>query len=195
MFIIFPLILILGSIVAIFAIVWRKRIYLRKLDALEFENGISFWVSMYPELNEVFNKVQLSKYKDHLLTELEKALRRLRIVSLKIENKVSHWLERMPKVLESTAVETNTGNGTTKETTLVNLVVNGDDWKKQEQEFVMEIAKSPKNAQLYRKLGALYMKQKLWEDALESLKTAVNLDPEDLESKARLEKVVQKVSL
>jgi tetratricopeptide (TPR) repeat protein len=199
MFLLIPFIIVLGSFCGIFIIVWRKRAYIRKLDAIEFGDGVSFWVSMFPELKSGFHKINSAKYKEHFLSETEKLLRRLKIVSLKIENAASRWLERFPKSnshANSSGQEVSEKTEESGKETHLNgqAYFNGSAWKQREQELIIEIAKSPKNGDLYKELGNLYFGQKQWEDAKEALRAAFNLMPEDLEIKARLDKILRRFS-
>ncbi len=67
------------------------------------------------------------------------------------------------------------------------------DLKAEEQRLIIEIAKNPKDATLYRELGNIYMKTGEINDAWESFKKALELEPTDEESKGKLEKLSKKL--
>ena len=56
-----------------------------------------------------------------------------------------------------------------------------------------EIAKNPKDAELYKELGQIYLKTGEDSDAFESFKKALELNPGDAETKAKLNKVAVKL--
>ena len=61
--------------------------------------------------------------------------------------------------------------------------------KQEEQRLIIEIAKDPKNSLLYRMLGDIYVKTKEIDDAIQSYKKAIELEPTDQSSLDKLEKL------
>lgn len=174
----------------ILLIVWRKFPYLKKLpiDAEQKMVG-SFFSDFFPELQQSFKKLDWVSYQGYLLREFEKFLRRLKVVSLKLEG----WANSLIKKIKSNTPEVkNTKEAISQAVKVVTGPVKvfpvepPVNYKKEEQSLIIEIAKDPKNAELYRRLGDIYIAMKNFVDAQESLKTALKLDPDDDKTKDKL---------
>ena len=61
--------------------------------------------------------------------------------------------------------------------------------KKEEHALIIEIAKNPKNPELYKKLADIYILTENFADAAEALETALKLDPEDKKTEVKLRAV------
>ena len=185
MYIIIPLVIIAVSIMAVGAIVWRKFPYLKKLSADSAsipENGLL--AGFFPEARNYLKKIDLSIYRDLFFKELEKFLRRLRVVSLKLDSFTRHLIDKIR------------ANGSEKETIehLTPLPPDSLESKVatpaiEEHNLIIEIAKNPKNAGLYKKLADLYILAENFSDAAESLETSLKLDPDDKKTEAKLRAV------
>ena len=70
-----------------------------------------------------------------------------------------------------------------------------DQLKKEEQTLIVEIAKSPKDVDLYKKLADIYIEMGNNEDAHEALSAAYNLKPGDEELSKNLEKIKKHLSI
>lgn len=193
-------------IVSITAIVWvigRKFVYLKKLTPEVIESVVpeqeSFWVEFFPGLAAYFNSTSLRQHRLNFLAELEKFLRKFRLLSLKLDTVTNQLIHRVRKSVvhhedvineEAAAIQVEqdariingaNSNGTVK------------DWKEEEQKLIIEIAKDPKNAELYKKLGNIYAKTGEWYDAVESFKKATELNPEDENVKIKFERASKKL--
>jgi len=62
-----------------------------------------------------------------------------------------------------------------------------------EKRYINKIVKNPKDITAYRKLGDLYMEVKNYKDAIESYKMVVKLKPDDIDTKSKLEDIVNRV--
>src|SRR3989344_7570025 len=95
MYIILPLVVIVISTAVMAVVVGRKVPYLRKLpvDAGVPESGIVG--GFLPEVFHFFKKIDLSFYQDLFFKELEKFLRRLRVVSLKIDSFTKQLIDKI----------------------------------------------------------------------------------------------------
>ena len=142
----------------------------------------------FPEVASYFKKVDLTSYKNHLMKELEKFLRRLRVLSLKLDGFTNKLLAKIKSE--------NVKNGHTlaqefKDESSVKVITKKESpeerAKKEEQALIIEIAKNPKNPDLYKKLAEIYIVLKNSSDARESLKAALELNPEDHKTKEKLE--------
>ena len=60
--------------------------------------------------------------------------------------------------------------------------------------MILEIAKNPKDAELYKKLGQVYLRTGESGDAFESFKKALELNPDDAETKTKLEKISSRLN-
>ncbi|MBI2058100.1 MAG: tetratricopeptide repeat protein [Candidatus Yanofskybacteria bacterium] len=195
MYLLIPLFIILGSLFGVLFIVWRKVPYLKKITDPVSASSIdltplAFFSDFFPEVAGYFKRVDLGSYKNHLMKELEKFLRRLRVISLKLDSFTN-------KLLAKIKTE-NVRNGHSlaqefKEGAEVKTIQRKESLteraKKEEQALIIEIAKNPKNPELYKKLAEVYLSVKNFSDAKESLETALELDPEDQQTKEKLEMV------
>src|SRR3989344_9178074 len=156
----------------IFFIVWRKMPYLRKLTVTDVQSGQSIWSDLFPELASGVNSTRLKHYRGVWLLELEKVLRRLRVMSMKMDRMSDSLIKRIrnvterkhpagstssPQVLPAAVLKTEEQ---TKQATT-------DEMKREEQRLIIEIAKNPKNSALYDVLGDLYVKMSNFADAKE----------------------------
>ena len=183
MFILIPLVLILLSAAGIFAIIWRKLPYLRKLSVTDVHSGPGILADFFPELSENINSTRLKHYRMVWFIELEKFLRRLRVLSLKIDRASDSLIIKIRKFTE-------------RKHPLVTEPVLEDKKKaikEEEQRLIIEIAKNPKSPSLYEALGDLYVKMKNFTDAKESYEAAIELDPSKEELKVKHSQVVQKL--
>lgn len=202
MYIIIPLAIILISALAMILVVWRKLPYLKKLpvDSVSVpEAGIL--ESFFPEARRYLRKIDFSLYRELFFKELEKFLRRLRVVSLKLD-RFSHQL--IDKIHANGSTKANvehlsaspvggakTAGGETALPAVLPVLSVEEKQKKEEYVLIVEIAKNPKNAELYKKLADLYILSENFSDAAEALETALKLDPEDKKTAAKL-RAVQK---
>lgn len=198
MFFIIPFGIFIISITAICWIISRKFVYLKKLAPevieLSSETQKGFWEEFFPGFAARFSGSKIRELRLNFLAEFEKFLRKLRLLSLKLDTATGHLLHRVRKSVvrhegilnvEAAArierVETLNGNGRSK------------DWKEEEQRLIIEIARSPKDVQLYKKLGNIYIKIEEWHDAAESFKKALELNPEDETTRNKLTRLLKKL--
>lgn len=197
MFILIPLILILVSVVGISVIVFRKMPYLNKLTP-ETHTGGDVLADLFPEFSEGFKSLKLREYGNLWLVELEKLLRRLRVISLKMDRISDSWIKKIRNgnvsritaqvVTEKTEVAENPviKVQTTPQTTI-------EDMKREEQKLIIEIAKNPKDSKLYEILGDLYVKMNNFSDAKESYEAAIELNPNSETLQKKLSQVGEKM--
>lgn len=162
--------------------------YLKKLSLADVQLGPNMWIDFFPELSKSVNgaSTRLQRYREVWLLELEKLLRRLRILSLRTDRmsdslikKIRRFTERKQDGLHSLPAEIKGTTGI-KNQGLMGQVATEDtvgDMKKEEQRLIIEIAKNPKNSSLYEVLGDLYMKMSNFADAKESYEAAMELNP------------------
>lgn len=203
MFFVVPFGIFVVSITAITWVIGRKFVYLKKLTPEVVESVVpeqeSFWVEFFPAWAAYFNSINLRQHRLNFLAEFEKFLRKFRLLSLKLDAATNHLIRRIRKSVmhhesvineEAAAIQVEqdarvsngvNSNGTVK------------DWKEEEQKLIIEIAKNPKNAEFYKKLGNIYAKTGEWYDAVESFKKSLELDPEDAGIKIKLERASKKL--
>lgn len=193
MYLVIPLFLISGLVLGTLVIIARKFPYLKKLpvDAEQKTAGNFFW-EFFPEWHLVYKKVDWAAYWGHLLREFEKFLRRLKVFSLKIET-LSNTLIRK---IKTNGYYQNGGSAANRvaveavksaaEAVPIFPVEPIADYQKEEQSLIIEIAKDPKNPELYRRLGDVYLAMKNFLDAKDSLTTALKLDPEHEKTREKL---------
>jgi tetratricopeptide (TPR) repeat protein len=199
LFFIIPIGIFLASLLLIFWVIARKFVYLKKLAPETLESTVNvqrnFLAELFPELSIFLKKINLQDWKVIILGEFEKFLRKLRLISLRIDAITNQLIHKVRK--ETIYQEEFSSQGAESEKTEIPISVKEDeekDWRKKEQELIIEIAKSPKDANLYKKLGDIYLEAGEWQDAVESFKKALELDPEDPHVKIKLEQASEKMA-
>lgn len=205
MYLILPLSIFVVSIVMIAVIVRRKFVYLKKLtpEMVEATMGSpeSFWIELFPEAVVLIKRINLRAFGVESLNEFEKLLRKLRLISLKIDtitNKLIHRVRKETKqqeeilVKEAKIEEEKKSNGDVSDI-IEELGSSYDDLKQKEQLLIIEIAKNPKDAQLYRELGNIYMRIGDWDDAKQSFGKVLEYDSSDDVTKRKLGRVLAKL--
>ncbi|OGM99443.1 MAG: hypothetical protein A3B91_01190 [Candidatus Yanofskybacteria bacterium RIFCSPHIGHO2_02_FULL_41_29] len=218
MFILIPSLLILCSVLGIAIIIWRKKSYIKKLYSLDIAGG-SFEMSVvngssisapagfswkaygadfFPEIKVLIDKLGLHKYKTIWLREAEKILRKTRLVSLRVDNFSDSLIKKIRRVHINGQL-----NGKTSSEELVedkNQMIESEAkpispnfLKNEEQRLVMEIAKNPKNPDLYESLGDLYIEMDNFVDAKESYEAAIELSPQKESLKIKLSGALERL--
>lgn len=133
-----------------------------------------------------------------LINWLEKLLRKSRIVFLKIDNFISQWIQ---KAREKSQVLTIRYQAWLAQHKIWRLRVKNkeedgmmaDTLKAQEQAYIKLLAQDPKNAEIYRRLGNIYLVQKNYQDARQTFEQVLILNPQDKKTKAKLEQILRQV--
>ncbi len=192
-------------LISLFLIAWltaRKFVYLKKLAPGVIDNldmvQENFCAEFFPEAAQHLKMAKLREYGAAILAEFEKFLRRLRLISLRIDTFMSQLVHRVRKS-NARREETLDREMESEVEKDINRPVRAGDAKKQdlkeeEQKLIIEIAKNPKDAELYKRLGQVYLKTGESGDSFESFKKALELNPEDGETKAKLEKIAVKLN-
>src|SRR3989344_2422984 len=98
MFLLIPIIFIISSAIGIVAIIWRKKDYIEKLHILNTTGSGSdssatinpefSWLVLgtefLPEIKGILERIKINEYKTMWLMDIEKLLRRTRLIFLKI---------------------------------------------------------------------------------------------------------------
>lgn len=176
-----PLALIAGSFYGISRIAWPKFKGLRRREDLP-EIKDDFWRLMLPEFFSFLNltRSKLKIFRSNAAADYEKFLRKVRILSLKTDNFINKLLEKRQKKASRPEFKKAEINGQ-KEPNVY--------FKTRENNLIAEIAKNPKDKNLYKSLAALYMESKMYDDAEEAYNVVLELDPNDAEAKKSLEKI------
>lgn len=197
MFILIPLVLILGSLAAIFFIIYKKLPQLKNISLPDGNTGsvsqdlggssgnykklsVKLFNDFFPEITERIGKIKFKEYKDAWLAELEKFLRRLRVASLKIDRFSDHLIKKIrtvgdtrPKIRAAEETIQHPAKIIQNKPVLENI----ESLKSEEQKLIIEIAKNPKDYRFYELLGDLYVKMENFGDAKESYEAAKELNP------------------
>ncbi|MEK9157578.1 MAG: hypothetical protein AAB638_00095 [Patescibacteria group bacterium] len=179
MFIIIPTILIGISIVGMVVIVRRKMPYLRKLSPEAHIAGDSLFGDFFPELVEWYGSINIKDYRQASLREIEKVLRRMRLVFLKIDHASDRLIKKV-RHTHLTAELENTHEVVVPEPVVVPEISVEEDLKAREQQLIIDISQDPKNSALYETLGDLYMKMESVSDAKEAYEAALGFNPDNL---------------
>jgi tetratricopeptide (TPR) repeat protein len=184
-------------------IVFRKMPYLNKLTPethMPVRTGVmgDFLADLLPEFSEVVKGLKLKEYVHPWLVELEKFLRKLRVVSLKMDRISESWIKKIRKGHGFRTTHSSIAEKTEAEETRVLKVqpapkTSLEDMKREEQRLIIEIAKNPKDAKLYEILGDLYIKINNFSDAKESFDAAIELNPHNEELQKKRSQVLQKM--
>jgi len=196
-----PVLLIIVSLLTAFVVIARKFPYLKKLTPSAEQSFSATWVwDFVPEVRERYQRIDWIAQKNFWLKEGEKFLRRIRLAFLKIDS-ATHALI---KKLSVSRLEEVTGDGLKEEavkpseiTSPVAPIIAPKDHaelKRDEQALIIAVAKDPKNPELYRQLAMVYMELGNPGDATESLRTVMQLDPEDKTSEQRLAELERRAS-
>lgn len=205
MFILIPLILILASVGGILFIVSRKLPHLKKLAEAESSNGVpteNGWYALVydlcPEVWDWTKSIKVKEYKEVWFIETEKLLRRLRLVSLKMDRFSDSLIKKIRSRTYSNGGLTYTGNDERNNgqapSDLEAEKNEKEEFKKAEQKLILEIAKNPKSTVLYEELGNLYAKMGDYRDAKESYEAAIELNPNNEELKKKLSFALEKLN-
>lgn len=201
MYLYIPLGIFVISVTVIVWIVSRKFVYLKKLEPKTVEASsadIGFWEEMFPEATSGFKKIKIRQFGVNILSELEKILRKLRLLSLKIDTLTGKLIHRVRKSTQKhEAIIDKEGereeDNKPQEIDPFDLGSSTkEELKQKEQYLIIEIAKNPKDALLYRELGSLYMRTGELEDAKESFEKALDLEPDE-NTKRKLGRVMAKL--
>ncbi len=184
MFIIIPLALIVLSLIGMLVVVRSKIPYLRKLSPESHEVSDNILHDFFPELMGWLNNIPWHKYYTVSLKELEKALRRMRLVFLKIDHVSARLIQKVRHTHLSNQIERSIAiqPEVTSEVSVIPPMEivsepTAEDLKGQEQQLIIEIAQDPKNAGLYEKLGDLYLRMDSASDAKEAFEAGLGFNP------------------
>lgn len=195
MFLIIPLALVFAALVGITVIVWRKMPYLRKLMPESHQVGTTVLHDFAPELIDWFQSIPWRQYLRNALVELEKFLRRARLVMSWLDRVSDQFIHKVRRVHQETARQHEQIIAERAEEAAVKQEepdeIDMDDpeqLKQEEQRLIVAIAQNPKDAELYSRLARVYMRLQNYTDAIEALEQAVKNAPEDEMLAKRLER-------
>lgn len=218
MFLIIPILVILSSILAIVAVIWRKRPYLNEMIA-SGENSPGFNLSpnfslteygaeFFPELADLIRKIKISRYKNMGLMEIEKSLRKTRLIFLKIDRLSDALIKKIRKVHLNGQLKSHLAEEKSKEEGSDRVIAVADNKKEsseeknissnflknEEQRLIIEIAKNPKDSSLYEMLGDLYIEMENFTDAKESYEASIELNPQNESLRQKLSGALEKLN-
>ena len=218
MFLLIPLLIIFVSILAITAIIWRKRPYLKEMITAggnnpEFNLNSNFSFMEYgeeffPELGGLLSKIKIHKYKSIGLMEVEKFLRKTRLVFLKIDRVSDVLIKKVRKVHLNGQLKGHMAEEKLHEDNSSSIISVTDNKKEieetktispiflknEEQRLIIEIAKNPKDAHLYEMLGDLYIEMDNFPDAKESYEASIELNPQNSTLKQKLSSALERLN-
>lgn len=167
----FPQLIIILSVAGILVIIIRKIPVLSKEEMAWEQEEIILkrrWVFLQQRLNYSIKKLRRNieilkqkKYFKSFLGFLEKTLRKIRVLSLKIDNKISGWIEKLKRAQDIA----------------------------EEKKWIKIIANDSQNIEAYKKLGEFYFQRKDYEKAKESFKKVLSLNSHDEEARERLKEL------
>jgi tetratricopeptide (TPR) repeat protein len=206
LFILIPLLIILFALIGIGVIVYKKIPFLQKLTPESHEVGETVFHDFFPEVVTAHKSFNFKEYKEKSLRELEKILRRMKLVVSSIERWSESLIQRVRKVHRKTALEVKKAEEQVAEDNSIAIAqqdlvdirpktkdMSDDELRAEEQRLIVEIAKDPKNSMLYEDLGNVYVKLRSFQDAKDSFEAAFKLDPENQKLEKKLSNVVSKL--
>ena len=209
MFLLIPFLFLIFSTIGVAVIVFRKKSYLNKLSILNTngsgENAVlgfswkTYGTDFFPEIKVLIDKIEFTKYRAHWLVEVEKFLRKARVLSLRMDRVSDLMIKKIRRIhlndklnghtsSEHEVVEnpiTGMAGSTTMSTTFL---------KNEEERLIIEIAKNPKDGKLYEQLGDLYVEMNNFIDAKESYEAAIELSPQNIHLKEKLSSALEKIT-
>lgn len=201
LFLTIPILCAVLAMAGVTVIVWRKMAFLRKLTPESHEMGDTWFHDMAPEAIDWVRGIQWRQALRSMLIEFEKVLRQGRILMSAVDRASDRLVHKVRRVHEEThrqVQEKQAQIEAAKEEEEQDLeAIDLDDpeqLKLREQSLIVEIAQSPKDATLYSDLARVYVKLGNFADAIESLQTAVKLDPEHPTLAKRLEALKKRVA-
>lgn len=179
---------------------YRKFSYLVKLSPEAHEVSDNICEDFFPELISWFKRIPWHQYRQISLQELEKGLRRARLVFLKIDHVSARLIQKVRRTHLETNIEHNASVQAEIQTDLVvpehmEVVVEPapEDLKGQEQQLIIEIAQDPKNAVLYETLGDLYLKMDNTSDAKEAFEAGLGFGPDNITLARKYSRLLKKL--
>jgi len=210
LFLIVPISLIVISLAGIFFIFFRKKSYLSDLAVSQGTNGgvksdtwTELFFSFFPEIDSGLRRMKLKEHIAVWLLEIEKYLRKARLIFLRIDRLSDGLIKKIRKFHlthkageELSGVSTGSIEGELPSVAPVKRKEEQsqlDAFRKEEQRLILEIAKNPKDPGLYEVLGDMYMKTDNLTDAKESYEAAIELSPQNDFIKEKLSLVLEKM--
>lgn len=209
MFDLLPQIIIIASISGIIVIIARKLPLLSSIpkDAkISDISGKADFIKTPGFLNKLLLTIKGFKYSEHFhrfLDLSERFLRKLKIVFLKLENKITDWAEflrqQSQKVRirrEGIGIEIKNGGDDCPEVLRLDKKSGSGASAQEEREidlieekYIAEITKNPRDIEIYRMLGELYIKKNNISDAREAFRQILRLNPSDKDAGLKLMKL------
>lgn len=213
MFIIILYLLIILSIAGLIIVVIGKIPTLSKLSDREMAI-----LSNKKNFIQKCREINFRQYFFNFIVKLEKVLRKLKIVFLKVENMLTKWIKKLGessqtmghksrewiKHKEEKKIEKKNGGFKKPEKPDDIVIVAKQPVKsilpfselekptKEEQQWIDLIVENPKNITAYKFLGLLYWKQHNYSDAKASLEMAVKLGSQDKKVQGIIEEIKEK---
>jgi len=200
-FIIIPLSLSLVALIAATVIVWRKMPYLRKLTPESHEVGQTLLHDFAPELMEWIAGIPWRRFVHNVLVEFEKILRWGRVLMSSVDRASDRFIRRVRRVHEETARQQEEIRVQREEELIARQTEEPDELdmddpeqlRAEEQRLIVAIAQNPKDALLFSRLARVYMRLESYADAVDSLKAAAKLAPDDESIAKRLERAQRRL--
>ena len=170
---------------------------LKEKDIADNSSATGFWTEFLPEVNSFLGNINFQSYRKTYIVGFEKFLRRLRVLSLRIDSftynliaKIKSSSQKNSEVEQSKPLNKGELNIKTEEEDSRPIIIlsKEENLEQEEQELILRIARDPKNTKLYKKLGSIYLRLKNYDDAAESFKTALKLNPENEDLKLQFDK-------
>lgn len=216
MFLLIPILFFAFSTIGVAIIVFRKKNYLNKLSVLNTagNNGNvvtsfswkAYGTDFFPEIKALIDRIEFSKYRANWLIEVEKFLRKARVLSLRMDRISDVLIKKIRRIHLNDKLNGHTSGEfeavKTSEDIIENLTIDRASsttmsatfLKNEEERLIIEIAKNPKDAVLYESLGDLYLEMDGWTDAKESYEAAIELNPQNESLKQKLSSALAKLT-
>jgi len=189
-----PYLIIILSLIGLACIIYRKIPTLIKLPLEPAENGAPD-VSLREKTVNIIKALAHPNYWLVFLGWLEKSLRKIRILFLKLDNFFISLIAKSREKSHEMAIKSREWMSERRMKKIDKLKMLADlrRTSEEKEEMLLSILKqNPRDIKAYKELGALYLEQNNLHDAEAAFKEALRINPEDEIAILKLEEIKTK---
>ncbi len=186
---IFVLALLVAGVIVVQKFPYLKRLSPDVIDA-STESQSSMAHDLLPFVSTYWERLDFPRKKVALMSELEKILRKFRLLFLRIEHSMVRVIDalRRRNLRHVEAIAEDQDKEEKDEVPVVHDPILA--LRQREQLLIMSIAKDPKNPRLYDELGDVFLELNEIGDARQSYQTTLQLEPENEIVRKKIENLI-----